>query len=344
MKHAITALAAACLLVAAPTIVRAHGDAEILVASDVSGGGALSVDYEFESVSKVDFSSTVGPLSIYTGIFPPFTSLDADNPPFYALVDSTQVTLQITAIDDGKTAMKIDTTLLSAVGDSAVIGTTPFDDIHPTYQLQLTLPEGEFGEGRISFKLTATGPTTYAESPVYTIKISNGPLAPPDYDPASEDKPAVKCYSKTSKAISKFVATEQKILSKCLNKVQTYKARAALTTPPSNLASAQAAAEEACADASGTGPDEKTMLGQIDAAKAKALSTMQDACGTAGSGTLSDDDIKQQIGLASCRAEELTASTYGLAHPDLEQFTVRASQGGDTVTDHLPCLFLTASD
>jgi len=343
MKGTLRGVLILCTL-AVPTLARAHGDAVITLASTASGGGALAADYEFESVSRVSFSASFGPVSLYTGIFPAFEPLAADAAPFYALATGTQVSIQITAVDDGVTSMKIDTTVLSHVGDTAVLGTMPFPHTHPQYQLQLNLPEGEFGEGRISFKLLASGPTTYADSPVYTIKISNGPLAPPDYDTASYDKANVKCYSKVGKAVAKFVKAEQVLLGKCLDKVQAYEAGLALTAPPSNLASLQAAAEKACADAGGTGPDSDTMLGRIEAARAKAQAAMQAACGASGSGALSDDDITQQLGLVSCRVQELTAATYGLAHSELEELAVRPSQGGDTVTDHLPCLFLTASD
>jgi hypothetical protein len=342
-RNAICSLTVLVLL-ASPSIALAHGDAVITLASTVAGGGALTTDYEFDSVSKVDFSASIAGVSIYTGIFPGFEPLAADAPPLYALDNGTEVSVQITAVDAGKTAMKIDTTVLNAVGDTAVLGTVPFDHTHPELQLLLELPEGEFGEGRISFKLIATAGPSYAESPVYTLKISNGPLAPADFDTAEYDKATVKCFSKVRKTITKFVATEQNLLGKCLDKVQAFAAKAALDTPPPSLAAAQATAEKACADASGSGPDSKTMLGRLEAAKAKAIAAVQAACGASGSGTLSDDDITQQIGLASCRAEELIAATYGLAHSELEEINVRPSQGGDTVTDHLPCLFLTASD
>ena len=336
------------LALASATTVLAHGDAVITLASTASGGGALTADYEFDSVSRVSFSLSGGGISFYTGIFPAFEPLATDNPTasLYVLADNTQVSIQITAIDDGKTSMKIDTATLSHVGDSTVLGTMPFPHTHPEYQLQLQLPEGTFGEGRLSFKLTASGPTTYTESPVYTVKISNGPLAPPDYDTGSYDKPNIKCYAAAAKAVAKFVAAEQLLLGKCLGKVQAYEAGLALASAPNNLSKLQAAAEKACADAGGTGPDSATMLGKIDAARTKATAAMQDACGSGGSGALSDDDISQELGLASCRAEELVAATYGTAHPELEEFPVRPSQssGGATVTDHLPCLYLTASD
>ncbi len=120
-----------------------------------------------------------GPVSLYSGTIPAFDLLAADEPsePSYTITAGTQVTLTITGIDAGTTAMKIGTTQLAAVGDSVVLGTVPFPHTHPEYQLQLTLAEGEYGEGRISFRLSASGPTTYAQSEIYTLKISNRALA-----------------------------------------------------------------------------------------------------------------------------------------------------------------------
>jgi len=344
MKHGFIRSLVILLFLASPAAVLAHGDAVVELGSSASGSGALAADYDFSAVSKLSFSLSGGGISLYTGIFPAFEPLTADAAPFYALATGTQASIQITDNDGGKTAVKFDTTVLSHIGDSAVIGTIPFDHTHPEYQLQLQLPEGEFGEGRISFKLTASGPTTYADSPVYTIKISNGPLPLIDFDTDAYDKGAVKCLSKAAKSIAKFVAVEQTVLGKCLDKVQAADAKAALTTPPSSLAAAQAAAEKACADASGSGPDASTMLGRLDAARAKALADIQGACGVSGSGSYADDDITQMLGLASCRAQELVAGTYGVAHEQLEEITVRPSQGGDSVAAHLPCLYLTASD
>ncbi len=335
--------AASCAL-AYPTTTRAHGATEIVVGSTAAGGGALAIAYDFGAVTRTTFSSSIGPLNLYSGIYPSMTSLDFDTPPLYVLAEGTEVSLVISGIDEGRTSIKVDATALTGIGDTAPIGVAPFEDVHPTYQLLLAQPQGEFGEGTLSFRLTATGPTAYEDSAVYTVKISNGPLPPPAYNTISEDRSAVACSKKASKAIAKFVASKQKLLGKCLDKLQTYRARLALSTPPGNVVTAEIAAEKACADVTGVGDDSRTMLGRIEAAREKAFTAIRSACGFAGSDTLSDHDIRQQLGLAACRAEELVASIYGLARTDLDNFPVRASQGGDSVADHLPCLYLTVSD
>ena len=339
----------AALLVAAlsPAAAHAHGTAEMILGSTADSAGALALDFEFESVVvRVPFTTALGPVSFYSDIIPAIEPIAADDVtiPLYVLDASTQVTMEITAIDEGAVSVKIGPTTLAAVGDTAVVGTMPIPHTHPTYQLALNLPEGEFGEGRVSFKLTATGPTTYAESEIYTLRISNGPLPVIAYDTASEDKSSTKCLATVSKAVAKFVSAKHKLLAKCMDKVQAWQAKAALLTPPGNLASAEAAAEKACADASGAGPDSATMLGRIDAARAKAFTTIQTACGASGSSDLSDDDISAHLGLAGCRVEEIVSATYGTGREPLEDFTTRATQGGDPVSDHLPCMNLTATE
>ncbi len=166
----------------------------------------------------------------------------------------------------------------------------------------------------------------------------------PDYDTSAYDSKNVKCLSKASKEGGKFASKTHDLLSQCLDKVQVYEAKAALATPPGNLAAVLAVAEKACADASGTGPDAGTLLGKIAAARAAALTAIQKACGTAGSGLFSDDDIAQHLGLLSCRAQELVGAAYGLGKAELGTFVARASQGGEPLDQYFPCLFLTGAE
>jgi hypothetical protein len=347
----LCALVVSCAL--APAGVWAHGGSSMLISSTADGGGALQAEYDFSAVSRLSFSASLpGPVSVYTGVEPAFDLLAADEPlePSYVLDDATQVSVEITAIDAGKTAMKIGATVLSAVGDSVVLGTTPFPHTHPELQLLLTLPEGEFGEGSVSFKLT-TPSAAYGESEIYTLKLSNGPLAPLDYDAAVYAAKSVLCQQTVGAQVRTLINKELGYLKACLDKVAVYTAKAALTTPPPSLGAAQAAAEKACANASGTTPDSSTMLGKIAKAKAAASTAIKKRCGTpnppavpnSASGDLSDDDISQHLGLAGCRVEELAAAAYGGAKPALAAYTARASQGGNPLDQYFPCLIETAA-
>ena len=314
------------------------------IASTASGGGALKVvSYDFSSITRVAFAGSLGPYSIYTGTEPALELLAADDvaSSSYVLNSGTDVSVEITAIDAGVESVKIDATVLSNVGDSAPLGTESptFDHIHPEWTLQLQLPEGAFGESSVSFKLKSlTGP--YTESPVYTIKISNGPLAHMDYDPDAYDSAAVACQKKVGSQVSTFIGKKLNYLRACLDKLQVYTARNELTSPPNNLDAALVAAEKVCANPNSNKPDKATMLGKIAAARDKAFAAIQAKC----SDILSDDDIDQQLGLAGCRVEELAAGAYGGASEGLELFSARASQGGSPLNTYFPCLVPTASE
>jgi len=345
MKSSCLVMSVVASIFVCPLRAHAHGSFNMLISSTASGGGALQVEYDFSTVARLGFSTSLGGFSIYTGLEPAFELLAEDEPaePSFVVSNGTDISVEITAIDFGKTSMKVGSTVLAAVGDSALFGTVPFDHVHPELQLQLMLPEGEFGEGTISFKITTTS-GAYTESEPYVLKLSNGPLPPLDYDPTAFAKDSVKCQQTVGKVVKKLIGKEFGILSKCLDKVQVFKAKSELTTPPSDLAKAQATAEQACADASGTGPDSKTVLGQLAAARAAAATAIADACSGTGSGDLSDDDISQQIGFASCHVEQLAAGAYGGAKTELAEFTARASQGGATLDTYFPCLYATASE
>lgn len=55
---------------------------------------------------------------------------------------------------------------------------------------------------------------------------------------AEINKSSTKCLATVSKAVAKSVSSKHKLLAKCMDKVQAWQAKAALLTPPGNLASA----------------------------------------------------------------------------------------------------------
>jgi hypothetical protein len=315
----------------------------MLIGSTADGGGALAVEYDFASTVKTAFSAEIAGTSIYTATEPGFDALDMDEPleSFFVLDDGTQISVEITGIDAGKTAMKLNTVTLDTVGDTVVLGTqgaVPPGDLHhhPEFQLLLMLPAGEFGEGSISFKLTTTS-LAYGASAEYTITLTNGHLAGVEYDTASYDTASVKCQKTVAKAVGKFSAVASKLLAKCLDKVQSWKAKEA--AGHAGAAAAQVAAEAACADASGTGPDAKTMLGRLQAAEQKAVDAIAEKCAAAGSGDYPEtNDIKAHVNMAQCRVEELISASYGFAQANLASFSTRASQGGAALDQSFPCL------
>lgn len=204
-------------------------------------------------------------------------------------------------------------------------------------QLILALPAGTFGEARISFKLTdASASPTYSDSEVYTLTLTNGHLGAVDFSTSSLDRPAIRCQQAVGREARKFLNKKLTFLSQCLDAVMLYNARAAAGLPSS---AALQAAEKRCADASGSGPESRTLLGKIESARAKALDAIKATCGVAGSGDFTqDEDIQAHISMVGCRAEELVSASYNTAKHDLEPFTARSSQGGQPLDTYFPCL------
>jgi len=333
MQHKYVLAGVLALAVLGSGVARAHSD--MAVASDADGGGNLIVDYNFDTKVRATYSTTIGDNSIYSIDDPGFVSLEADEPgEAYVLDPGTTVTVEITAVD-GKVSMLLNSVVLDTVGETVVLGTEgalPPNDLHyhADFQLLLRLPAGEYGEGQISFKLTGTG--GYGDSEEYTLHVTNGFLNGVEYDSASEDKASVKCQAAIGNAVRKFSAAKYQLLTKCLDAVQKAAAQEALTVPPASLSAVMAKAEVVCADESGTGDLSKTMLGKIRAAKQKALASMSKACGSNGSGDYTEEnDLRANLGFVECKTDELISATYGFASHALEEFNVRAAEGGRCV-------------
>jgi hypothetical protein len=306
---------------------RAHGEEGMVVASTASGGGALTVAFDFGRVMPVSFVVEAGGTSLSTGSEQAFSSLSLDDPAesLYVLAGGTEVSVEITALEPGKTAMKLRGTVLDAVGESVVLGTqgaVPPNDIgdqHPELQLLLALPPGEFGEGTISFKLTTTA-GAYSESASYMLRLSNGHLALLDYDHSAYDKETLDCQRTIGKAVRGYVAAKHKALGGCLDKIAVVEAR---EHAGEDAAKAEAAAATVCGD---------KMLAKIDGARDKAEAAMLAKCIV--SGGLTATSAAAHLGLAGCRVEELISASYPGAQGLLAAFLA----GGQPVDTHFPCL------
>jgi hypothetical protein len=323
----------------APATVGAHGFTETMtVASAADGGGQLLVDFKFTTVGRLAFSTTVATTDVYAGTVPAFEEIEADDvdESLFTLDAGTVVTLEVTGLDTGKTAVKIGTSVLDEVGESAVLGTAPIGHTHPEWQL--LLEAGDVGEGSVSFKLTTTSPA-YSESKIYTVKLANGHVKPFAWDADAYDEAAVDCQRAIGKAVPKFVAKVTSSLRICLGRIAALQAKEALTTPPEKLEKARAAAERACAGEPGTAP-EKTALGKIEAARVTAAETITAQCGALIDATALSDHLDT----ASCRAEELLAAIYPGAQEGLHGFDSQASQGGEHLEHYFPCLVATIGE
>lgn len=315
-----------------------HGSVETIeIGSTADGGGALVTFFHFhERVARLSYSATVGPNSIYTGGLPGMQSLAHDDgPDIYVLDPGTDVSVEITAIDEG-ISVTINGNTLAAVGDATLLGNEPIGHNHPAWALSFARPAGSFGEGRVSFKLTTTS-GSYSESEAYTLTLTNGALGATAYATGAYDKAGVACRQTVAKAGQTFLAKKLSLMRACADKLQALAAKNALTTPPADLAKVQAAAEKACVGASGEAAG-KTMLGKIEVARSKAFGAIQKKCAVAAG--LSDNDIHQHLGMIACRTDELVGAMYGNARTGMSGFFAQASQGGLRLHQYFPCLKL----
>jgi hypothetical protein len=323
-----TLVMAGIIAVASSENAQAHGPSQILVGTTLDGGGALEGHYEFDTIVPVTFVAEIAGTSLYTSDEPSFDALDADDlaNDHYVLDDGTQVGVEITALDEGKTAMKVNGNVLDAVGESAVIATFNAADPaafhrHPEWQLLLELPAGVYGSGTISFKLTTTSPS-YTASESYTLTLSNGHLPHFAFDSAAVDKASLNCQKTVGNSVRAFVATEHKNLTKCLDKAQVVEAYEAASL---DAGSAESAADAACSN---------KMLDKINAARQKAVDAITKKCGAAGSVDLGAEAVASHVSFASCQAEGLIAASYPGAKDLLETHVI----GGQPGNTYFPCL------
>ncbi|HTN81626.1 MAG TPA: hypothetical protein VMK16_18280 [Acidimicrobiales bacterium] len=346
MKRLAIGIGAVALLLGGRTTSFAFHSGDMAVSSTLAHGGALTIGYDFSTVVRANYdpvlTSVLPPgMTGYSNDEPGFDALDTDFPGdgLFIIDPGTQVSVEITAIDDGTVGMVLNGTPLLHVGDSTVLGTQGgVDGIHhhPSWQIYLMLPAGSYGDARVSFRIKRTGgATAYADSSVFTLRVSNGHLFPPEWDTTAYDSASVKCQQTLGKAVRKFTGTLQKALEGCLDKVTVVTATAATG---GDTTKAEATAARTCGDANGTLPPSATMLGKIAAARQKALDGILKACGPSGSNTYDDNAISQHLGLAACNVEDTMSGGYHGAHEALEAIT----QGGQPVTESLPCLFPTS--
>jgi len=333
----------------------AHHVTDFLLTSSAPGGGHLECLYAYDiTTAPMFFSNSGGGVSVYTGTDPGFDASDGDDPRFGdfggdlapVLLPGTQLWVEITAIEEGRTAALLNGKLLAKVGDSVYLGTqgaAPPDGLHhhPAWQLMLMLPEGEYGEGTISFRVTTNSPA-YEPSPSYTLRLSNAHLNQVAYG-SDTDHRGFACQKTIGEEDAALIASIHQALRYCLDKVQHVRA---LQETGHNTKRAEAIAERACADHDGRGSDTETLLGKLATARQKAQDQIQSKCGPGsdGSSIFSDAEISEHLGMIECKTFGLIASAYFAAQTDLKAFIARPSQGGKPVSLNFPCFPKTAGE
>ena len=175
-------LAALALLLPAMSHADTVDPFDISVYGTQSGGGSLATDYDFAQATTVSESLCAGGLCLYTSTNPGLITRTDDAGALRPLASGTEVALEIVALDDGVT-VKVDATVLDAPGEMAVLGTAPGLHNHPEWQV--TRPEDERGTYTVAFRLVQSGgAASYAASPTYTLRLTNGPVATPTPAPS----------------------------------------------------------------------------------------------------------------------------------------------------------------
>lgn len=316
----------AALTLATAGPVRAHeGGGSMRIGSTADGGGALVAAFDFTSAQPVSFSLQIGPTAVYTAIVPSFDSILTDDAAagLFALNAGVQVRVELTAVEAGKTSVNVNGSLLDAVGESAVLGSGPDFHQHPTFQLLLSLPVGQHGSGKLSFRLTTTA-GGYTASQPYTLVLSNAHLPAPSYSTVEYDKASVGCQAAIGKEDRKLVSTKLTQLGKCLDKISALRAKKSVL-PAVSLTTAQKAADKACS---------AQLVDKLDKAVADAAAKIEKACGSLAAADLDATQIATHLDLVDCRAEEIVGAGYGEAVLELSEFLVE----GTPLSERFPCL------
>ena len=151
-------------------------DIDVFIYSDLDGGGALvGSGFDFSAPNPIFQNFCIQGTCLFATTDPGFRTPDVDSPgdSLFAVQTGTPVRLEIVAIHDA-VSVKVGSTILDAVGESASLGVANGVHLHPEFQV--VIPAGETGQFPFSFKLTGAG---YGESPAYELVLSNEPTPTP---------------------------------------------------------------------------------------------------------------------------------------------------------------------
>jgi hypothetical protein len=302
-----------------------HGQADMLVGSDIPGGGRLLIEYPFDERPVVRVTKNSGFPGLFDATSPGF--VPADEPgEIEQLANPTTVELEVTGID-ANVRLQVGGTSLANAGESAVIGTHDCDigtpgpceeggdgsglHRHPLFQLFLSTLDDEFAEGRVSFRLKDQD-AAYADSEIVTFRLSNGFLPALD-DPEKTD---LACRTAVSKEIEKLHRSIYREMAKCLERIAAAE----------HLGGSETAALKACR----IGEDSKSLSGRLSAARRRAFEKIEKTCGSlaAGSAPFTDSAVHTHLGMASCRAQELVGATYNGSRDEIVELLSGRCNGG----------------
>lgn len=164
------------------------GHEHIYIGSTEASGGTLFGDFDFDGKRATAYfteclggndDQCTGGVAIYTATSPAFASVEPDEetPGYHAVPDDTPIRLEITAID-AAVSVRVGTRFMRQVGDSDLVGTTPFHG-HGEFLVAVPGPStapasrdhgAEEVEYPVSFRFTSSA-AQFAPSPSYTLRI-----------------------------------------------------------------------------------------------------------------------------------------------------------------------------
>lgn len=376
------AVLAGAMIVLLPLAVLAggghdDGHSDLMIGGDSAGVGNLLIDYPFGERPVVRVSDSGAPDGLFTAVDPGFDRAEDDpDEGVYELPAGTEISLEIVAMDE-----RIQLTMnngvdglgiLAAPGDTYRIGlisdgvcddgictagdvgescddnadcSTMSPDIHnhPEYQLQLISLLGDdpdrFAEGDVLFKLTNTDAAGYGDSPVYKLTLSNGHLPSPEFEDASDAKDMrrrAKCQSVVARSASKLVSDHYKRLGACMEAL----------VAAEELGGSEKKVDKRC----DLDPAGKGVVGRLAAAQAKAIAKIGKTCGEPNLDGASEPftlrQVKNHLGMASCRTQELIGAAFNGSLAMLEEHfsgecEANVCEGGihdgDSCTDDEDC-------
>ncbi len=295
----------------------------MLVTSDAAGTGALGLEWDFDGL-PIARTTDSGLPGVFTGNIPGFNDGTGDGVTSFPLTDTTDVDVEIMAIDEGIRWI-FGGTPVEESGDTALIGTMPSLHNHATFEITAD-DANTFAEGEISFRVNESTavPFGYTPSEVRTLTVSNGYLSP--FETATKDD--LKCLKTVAGAARKFNGKTYQLIGKCMDAVLAH----TMLEKPATPALKKCSIDEL---------DEKSLVGRIAAEKAKAVEKIAKNCGALSDSSLpfTESQIHTHLGMAQCRAEELAGATYNLAASQIGHILEEASLGDAHDVQHaLPCM------
>jgi hypothetical protein len=161
----------------------------VAIWSDEPGGGALTLEYDFDDKIEVfrSFCLPAAQQCLYTSINPAFlapTAIeDVPDDGLFPLVDDTRLSIEIVAIDSVLT-LSVNGNRLDREGERATLGVTPNLHTHPSWQV--LVPEDTFGDFHVSYRITSENAIYNASEIVANVVTNLVPTPEPTATPTPQ--------------------------------------------------------------------------------------------------------------------------------------------------------------